>query len=227
MEAGNTRENKRNSRPLVITEQHLKLWRIAMKKQIWLAAGIAGMLIGSPTAKAEVNVHVGVGGNRPPSFVLDTNPNFINVPNLGFYVSVGGPQDIIRYDGSYYVNHYGRWYMSYNYRGPWILVREGRLPRQIRHHRWEEIRNYRDVEYRRYERRNYRDGEYRRYEGRDNQDNNFRERDPRDRNNNQDQRNNNQNNQGPHNNNQDNQGPHNNNQNNPDDRRPNDSGRRN
>jgi hypothetical protein len=195
-----------------------------MKKQIWLAAGIAGMLCGSPAAQAEVNVRIAAGGNRPPSFVLDTNPNFINVPNLGFYVSAGGAQDIIRYDDRYYINHNGRWYMSYNYRGPWMLVREGRLPRQIRHHRWEDIRNYRDVE-------------YRRYEGRDHRDNNFRERDRRDYNDNRDQyqHNQNQNNQDQHNNqnqnnnnnqNQNNQN-HNNNHNNPDDRRPNDSGRRN
>ncbi len=122
-----------------------------MKKQIWLAAGIAGMLLGSPAAQAEVNVRL--GGDRPPSFVLDTRPNFINVPNLGFHVSAGGPQDIIRYNGRYYVNHNNRWYISSNFGGPWVIVREGRLPRQIRRHRWEDIRRYRDVEYRRHESR--------------------------------------------------------------------------
>ena len=190
-----------------------------MKKQIWLAAGIAGMLIGSPTAQAEINVRIGERGDRPPSYIHETRPNFINLSNFGFSVSIGSPQDIISCDGRYYLNHNGRWFVSDNFRGPWILVRDGRLPYQIRRHRWEEIRNYRDVE-------------YRRFEGRNNRGNNFR--DSRDRNNNQDQHNNNQNNQGPHNNNQDNQGPHNNNQdqhnnnqNNPDDRRPNDSGRRN
>jgi hypothetical protein len=135
-----------------------------MKKQIWLAAGIAGMLLGSPAAQAEVNVRVGVGGDRPPSFVLDTRPNFINVPNLGFYVSAGGAQDIIRYNSRYYVNHNGRWYISSNFRGPWVVIREGRLPRQIRRHRWEDIRRFRDVE-------------YRRHDSRYNRDNNFRERD--------------------------------------------------
>ena len=121
-----------------------------MKKQIWLAAGIAGMLLGSPVANAEVNVRIG-GGDRPPSFMLDRQTNFINIPNLGFSVSVGGPQDVIRYGDRYYVNHNGRWYSAFNFRGPWVLVREGRLPRQIRRHRWEDIRNYRDVEYRRHE----------------------------------------------------------------------------
>jgi hypothetical protein len=155
-----------------------------MKKQIWLAAGIAGMLLGSPAAQAEVNIRIGERGDRPPSFVFDNRTNFINVPNLGFSVSVGSPQDIVRFDGRYYVNHHGRWYVSNNYRGPWILVREGRLPRQIRRHRWEEIRNYRDVE-------------YRRYEGRNNHDNNFRGRDSRGQNNNRDQQYNNQNQNNP------------------------------
>ena len=67
-----------------------------MKKQIWLAAGIAGMLLGSPAANAEVNVRIG-GGDRPPSFVLHSRPNFINIPNLGFSVSVGGTQDVISF----------------------------------------------------------------------------------------------------------------------------------
>ncbi len=172
-----------------------------MKKQIWLAAGIAGMLLGSPTAQAEVNVHIGAGGNRPPSFVLDTRPNFINVPNLGFYVSVGGPQDVISYNNRFYVNHRGAWYVSSNFRGPWVVITEGRLPRQIRRHGWDEIRRFRDVE-------------YRRHDSRYNRDHNFRERDPRDRNFNHDDRrpddrgNINQNNPGP-------------------DNRPNDGGRRN
>ena len=152
-----------------------------MKKQIWLVAGIAGMLLGSPAAQAEVHGRIGERGERPPSFVLDTRQDFINVPSLGFYVSTGGPQDIIRYNSRYYVNHNGRWYISSSLRGPWILILEGRLPRQIRRHGWEEIRNYRDVE-------------YRRHEGRNHHDNNFRERDNRDHNNNHDQHNNNPNN---------------------------------
>ncbi len=137
-----------------------------MKKQIWLAAGIAGMLLGSPAANAEVNVRIGERGDRPPSFVFDNRTNFINVPNLGFSVSVGSPQDIVRCDGRYYVNHNGRWYVSNNFRGPWILVREGRLPYQIRRHRWEEIRSSRDAEYRRYEGRDNRNNNQNNHDGR-------------------------------------------------------------
>ncbi len=128
-----------------------------MKKQIWLAAGIAGMLLGSPAAQAEVNVRIGERGDRPPSFMFDRRPNFLNIPNLGFSVSIGSSEDIISYGNRYYINHNGRWYVAYNYRGPWMLVREGKLPRQIRRHRWDDIRNFRDVEYRRHDRRNHRD----------------------------------------------------------------------
>ena len=152
-----------------------------MKKQIWMAAGIAGMLLGSPVAQAEVNVRISERGDRPFSNVHDSRPNFINLPNFGFSVSIGGPNDIVNCDGRYYVNHNGRWFVSDYFRGPWILVRDGRLPRQIRRHRWEEIRSFRDAE-------------YRRYEGRNNHDNNLRGRDSRDQNNNQNQHNNNQNN---------------------------------
>ena len=137
-----------------------------MKKQIWLAAGIAGMLLGSPAAQAEVNIRIGERGDRPPSFVFVQQPNFINIPNLGFSVSIGGPQDVIRYGDRYYVNHNGRWYVASSLRGPWILVREGRLPRQIGRHRWEEIRHSRDVEYRRHEGRGNRDNNQNNPDGR-------------------------------------------------------------
>lgn len=168
-------------------KQHLNVGRITMKKQILMVAGIAGMLLGSPAAQAEVNIRIGERGDRPASNFHDARPNFINLPNFGFSVSIGSPQDIVNCDGRYYLNRNGRWYVSNDFRGPWIRVRDGRLPRQIRRHRWEEIRSFRDAE-------------YRRFEGRNNHDNNLREGGPRD---------------------------HNNNQNNPDDRRQNDSGRRN
>lgn len=171
-----------------------------MKKQIWLAAGIAGMLLGSPAANAEVNVRIGERGDRPPSFMLDRQTNFINIPNLGFSVSVGGPQDVISYNNRYYINHRGLWYVSSNFRGPWVVIREGRLPRQLIRHRWDDIRRFRDVE-------------YRRHEGRNNRDNNFRDGDSRDRNNSQ--------------NNPDGRGPNDGGRGANDGRGPNDGGRRN
>ncbi len=125
-----------------------------MKKNIWIAAGIAGMLACQPQteARAEVSVHISAGDR--PSFVIDRRPEFIVLPEQGFSVSVGSPYDIIFYGNAYYLFDNGRWYRSSNYRGPWHLTHENRLPGRLRRHNWEDIRRYRDVEYRRHDRRN-------------------------------------------------------------------------
>ena len=133
-----------------------------MKKSIWLAAGVAGMLLGNPhtDANAEVNIRIGdllhlkTGNNRPaPAFVVNTRPTFVYLQGQGFSVSVGSPYDMIYYDDMYYIYHNGLWYSSSYYRGPWVIIREQRLPRPIRRHRWDDIRRFRDNEYRRHDHR--------------------------------------------------------------------------
>ena len=118
-----------------------------MKKLILLTAGITGMLLGAPTAYAHVELCMSSPGHRP-TFVIDVRPDFIELPDQGFSVSVGSPYDIITYDNWYYINQNGSWYRSSDYRGPWIDINENALPSNIRRHRLEEIRGYRDREYR-------------------------------------------------------------------------------
>jgi len=120
-----------------------------MKKHIWLAAGITGMLLGVPhgDAKAAVNINISTGSR--PSFIINSPPSFIYLRTQGFSVSVGSPYDIVYYGKRYYIYHNGRWYRSYYYRGPWVLILDSGLPYQIRRHRWDDIRRYRDIEYRR------------------------------------------------------------------------------
>jgi hypothetical protein len=146
-----------------------------MKKQIWLAAGITGMLLAYPVAdtKAEVSVHISAG-ERVPAFAIERRPSFIELPGRGFSVSVGSPYDIISYGDVYYINQNGAWYRSSNYRGPWIYVRDHNLPSRIRRHHWDDIRRYRDIEYRRYEGRHNRDQRYNDHRGFDRNDRNDR-----------------------------------------------------
>ncbi len=108
------------------------------KKTIWIAAGITGMLLGNPAcdAKAELNIRIGA------------RPEFIQLRNLGFSVAVGSPYDIVYYGNLYYLNQNGLWYRSSDYRGPWMSVRESQLPPSIRRHRLDDIRRFRDTEYR-------------------------------------------------------------------------------
>jgi len=127
-----------------------------MKKNIWLAAGIAGMLLGYPFIDARAEVNVQISTSNSPSFVIDSAPNFIYLRTQGFSISVGSPYDIVYYGNYYYIYHNGRWYRASNYHGPWFIIVNNRLPYHIRRHRWEDIQRYRDIEYRRPDSRNNR-----------------------------------------------------------------------
>ena len=118
-----------------------------MKKTIWLAAGVAGMLLGNPVIEAQGAVKVRIQALNNHSFVIDSRPNFVNLPGRGFAVAVESPYDIVFYNNRYYINQNGSWYRSSNYRGPWNLIKGKNLPERIRRYRLEDIRTYRDNEY--------------------------------------------------------------------------------
>ena len=127
-----------------------------MNKNIWLTAGIAGMLLGNPSADARAEVSVQINTGNRPSFEINSAPSFVYLRTQGFSVSVGSPYDIVYYRNYYYINHNGNWYRSSNYRGPWMVILNQRLPYQIRRHRFDDIRRYRDVEARRSDHENNR-----------------------------------------------------------------------
>jgi hypothetical protein len=132
-----------------------------MKKTIWLAAGFAAMLFGNPAPNAHAEVNVQVSARHRPSFVIDRRPNFVNLRNQGFLVSVGSQYDIISYGNRYYIYQDGSWYRSSNYRGPWSYIQANSLPARIRRHNIDDIRRYRDTEYNRNNHRNNNRNEHR------------------------------------------------------------------
>jgi len=145
-----------------------------VKKNICLAAGIAGILLATATAvvQADGRNHVRVWGSRPHwggrpywglrasywgwdrpysgwnggYLVIDTPPSFKVLPDYGFSVSIGTPYDIIYYDNLYYIYNNNDWYSSAFYRGPWVFIQESNLPEVIRKHHIEDIRTTRDIE---------------------------------------------------------------------------------
>jgi hypothetical protein len=125
-----------------------------MKKSIWLAAGVAGMLLGSPIADVEGAVNLQIHSRNGHSFVLESRPSFVMLPEQGFSVAVGSPYDIVYYNNRYYINQNGAWYRSSSYRGPWSFIKTKHLPSQIRRHRLEDIRRFRDTEYHKNDQRN-------------------------------------------------------------------------
>jgi len=133
-------------------------------------------------AETNVNVTIGVPGPRvvmppppppmppprvivsgPPAVLFEVEPFFLAPSRLGFYVGVDTPYDII-YNSNYYYLYYGNgWHKSRYYNGPWNEVPYRQLPPGIRKHRIEQIRSYRDREYRVYrdERDHYHGRQYR------------------------------------------------------------------
>ena len=123
-------------------------------KKTALVLVIAAMAAAS-SAQAEVNVNIGVPAPRvvvsaPPAVMFDVAPHFIAPSRLGFYVGVDTPYDIFLISDVYYLYYGNRWLRARHHNGPWVEVPYRQLPPGIRKHRIEQIRSYRDREYRVY-----------------------------------------------------------------------------
>ena len=134
-------------------EEHVNMGMM-MNKKILLSAGIAGMLFGIPTMNANAAVSIQISAGDRPSFFINSAPSFVYLRAQGFSVTVDSPYDIIYYSSRYYLYYRGHWYRSNYYNGPWIYVQDSGMPVRIRRHRWDDIRRYRDTEYRRSDFRN-------------------------------------------------------------------------
>jgi len=87
----------------------------------------------------------------PPEVYIDATPQFIYSPELNMYVAVGVPYDLIYTGVEYFYFHAGRWYRGPYYNGPWVFAVRRHFPQPLIRYRVDQIRHYRDVEYRRYE----------------------------------------------------------------------------
>jgi len=131
-----------------------------MKKTVLVLVTAVIAAASSAQAEVHVNVNVGVPAPRvvvsaPPAVHFDVAPLFVAPSRLGFYVGVDTPYDIIFSSDFYYLYYGNSWHRARHHNGPWIQVPYRQLPPGIRRHRIEQIRSYRDREYRVY--RNDRD----------------------------------------------------------------------
>jgi hypothetical protein len=117
-------------------------------KKTFLAAVF---FVASFSVPVYAGVTVGISLPPPPNIVIGAAPRFIYAPDLGFYVSVGIPSDIVYVGNRYYLYNNGYYYRSRYYNGPWVGVEPRWLPPGLRRHRYGDIRHFRDVEYRRYD----------------------------------------------------------------------------
>ncbi|HTY20760.1 MAG TPA: hypothetical protein VMC44_03910 [Geobacteraceae bacterium] len=86
----------------------------------------------------------------PPRVVMEAAPGFFFSPSLGFYVSVGRHADIFFTGGNYYRFDRGYWYRSTRCNGPWAMAPLRGLPPELTRHRYEQIRYYKERDYRHY-----------------------------------------------------------------------------
>lgn len=84
---------------------------------------------------------------------MDAPPDFVEPPELGFYVAVGVPFDLFFFNNVYYLYRDNYWYSSYYYNGPWRGVSSNHVPYALHRYPFDRIHHYRDNYY----------GQYRRY----------------------------------------------------------------
>jgi hypothetical protein len=128
---------------------------------------VIASIVAASAVQAEVNVNVNLGVpvprvvvtppapprvvvSVPPAVLFDVAPHFIAPSRLGFYVGIDTPYDIF-FNADYYYLYYGNsWHRARHHNGPWVEIPYRELPAGIRKHRIEQIRSYRDQEYRVY-----------------------------------------------------------------------------
>ncbi|MDD2851935.1 MAG: hypothetical protein PHY09_08570 [Desulfuromonadaceae bacterium] len=129
-------------------------------KNVLIILFVAAVSVTS-TANAEISLSVNIGTpappphrmsvSSPPSIRFEVAPLFVASSRLGFYIGVETPYDIIFSADNYYLYYSNSWHRSRHYNGPWAEIPYREMPPDIRKHRIEQIRSYRDREYRTYQ----------------------------------------------------------------------------
>jgi len=101
----------------------------------------------------------------PAEIYVDEAPQFIYSPALNMYVAVEVPYDLVYTGVDYLYFSDGSWYRSPYYNGPWTLAAGRNYPPVLGRYKIDNIRHYRDKEFRRYEHdRTHYDGRFHRPE---------------------------------------------------------------
>lgn len=90
-------------------------------------------------------------GQAPPDLYLNEAPQFIYSPDLGMYVAVGVPYDLVYTGNEYFYFYGGRWFHGPYYNGPWAFAPRRLYPPVFLRFRIGDVRHFRDQEFRRYE----------------------------------------------------------------------------
>lgn len=77
-----------------------------------------------------------------PRIVLPAPPPMIWLPGISVYVAHDSPYPIFAHQNRYYLRHAHVWYVGPAYNGPWTVIEERRVPRNLRGFHQERWRDY-------------------------------------------------------------------------------------
>lgn len=83
-------------------------------------------------------------GDYSQPVVIQEPPDFIQPPEVGFYIATGVPYDLYFSSNLFYLYSGSVWYTSSYYNGPWTKAHQNRIPYAIRSYPREKIHYYRD-----------------------------------------------------------------------------------
>ena len=120
-----------------------------MKTKFGMLAGLM-LTIGAVTASAHAQINVNVHIGEPPPVVVYAPPTMVLLPEPQTYVAVGVPYDIFFISGRYYYLHGNHWFWGSGYAGPWTYVAVEGLPPGLRKYKVNQLREFREREYKVY-----------------------------------------------------------------------------
>jgi hypothetical protein len=87
----------------------------------------------SNRAVAEVKINIGVNIPPPPPLVIPAPPPVVVIPNTYVYFPPEVEAEIFFYHGYWYRPYHEHWYRSGSYKGPWVYIVPGKVPRAVLH----------------------------------------------------------------------------------------------
>jgi hypothetical protein len=87
-----------------------------------------------------------------PVIIFEQPPQLLYSAELGYYVAVNTPHEMVFIDNTYYIHRNGYWLAAPSYEGPWVVTQPQYLPLGLVRFNVSLFRRYRDNEYRNYRR---------------------------------------------------------------------------